>query len=154
MSNSSTRPDAIAIRTATVGDVDDIARLVAQLHPDHPSDPSRNGEIFREMLRREARHLLVATEAGRVVGTADLLIVDNLSHGGSPWGITENVVVDEGVRSRGVGRALMLEVQQRARAAGCYMIQLVSLKHRRDAHAFYQRVGFDPVAEGFRHYLT
>jgi hypothetical protein len=34
------------------------------------------------------------------------------------------------------------------------MVQLVSLKHRSEAHSFYNQIGFEPVCEGFRRYLN
>jgi GNAT superfamily N-acetyltransferase len=42
-------------------------------------------------------------------------------------------------RSRGVGRALLAELTERARRAGCRVIDLDSGVHRRDAHRFYMR---------------
>ncbi len=104
-------------------------------------------------MRQSGRTLLVAVDADTVVGTADLMVVPNLTHGGHPWAIVENVVVDEAARGAGVGRAVMTEALRRASAAGCYMVQLVSLRHRRAAHAFYRELGFVAVAEGFRSYF-
>ena len=84
------------------------------------------------------------------VRTADLLIVSNLTHAGDPWAIVENVIVDRAARRGGIGRALMSELLRRCDAAGCYKVQLLSRKHRHEAHAFYRSLGFEPVAEGFR----
>jgi GNAT superfamily N-acetyltransferase len=70
------------------------------------------------------------------------------------WAIVENVVVDQGERRAGVGRALMEEIVRRCRQADCYKIQLLSRKHRRSAHTFYESLGFQRSAEGFRLYLT
>lgn len=67
--------------------------------------------------------------------------------------IVENVVVDTGARRQGVGQALMDDVLRRARDASCYKIQLLSRKGRSEAHAFYERLGFEASAEGFRRYL-
>jgi hypothetical protein len=39
------------------------------------------------------------------------------------------------------------------REAGSYKLQLLSNKHRIDAHAFYESVGFAASAEGFRLYF-
>jgi GNAT superfamily N-acetyltransferase len=79
--------------------------------------------------------------------------VPNLTHGGAPWAIVENVVVDAAVRRCGVGRRLMEDVAHRCRTAGCYKIQLLSRKHRAEAHSFYRMLGFEASAEGFRCYL-
>jgi ribosomal protein S18 acetylase RimI-like enzyme len=63
------------------------------------------------------------------------------------------VAVDENERRTGVGTQLMREVERRVEQAGCYKIQLLSRKRRHVAHAFYEALGFEPSAEGFRRYF-
>ena len=87
------------------------------------------------------------------MGTADVLIVQNLTHGGASWAIIENVVVDSACQRQGVGSALIDEIVRRCSDAGCYKMQLLSNKQRAQAHDFYRSVGFEAVAEGFRRFL-
>jgi len=84
------------------------------------------------------------------VGTADVLVVPNLTHGGAPWALVENVVVDPQWRRRGVGRALLKHAVRVADDAGCHKLQLTSSNHRDDAHRFSERLGFTATATGFR----
>ncbi len=51
----------------------------------------------------------------------------------------DDLVASASERSRGVGRALLAELAERARAAGCTAIDLDSALHRQDAHRFYIR---------------
>ncbi len=51
----------------------------------------------------------------------------------------DDLVTAEGSRSGGVGRALLAELEARARATGCTLIDLDSAVHRFDAHRFYLR---------------
>jgi GNAT superfamily N-acetyltransferase len=77
----------------------------------------------------------------------------NLSHGGAPFAIVENVVVDETVRGGGYGRRLMAHAEALARAAGCYKVSLTS-NHKRDrAHAFYAHIGYASSHKGFTRYI-
>jgi GNAT superfamily N-acetyltransferase len=69
------------------------------------------------------------------------------------WAMVENVVVDQDRRRAGVGRALMEEIVGLCRQANCYKIQLLSRTHRTSAHVFYESLGFQRSAEGFRLYL-
>ena len=90
---------------------------------------------------------------GEVVGTADLAVIENLTHHATPWGIVENVVVRDDMRRRGVGSALFAEIEKIARAANCHKVGLLSGKHRPEAHVFYEQAGYRPVAEGFKLYF-
>ena len=146
--------NGISVRPASVDDLDALVRLLGQLHSDFPTDSKKAEGVLAEMLRQEGRTVLVAVSGAEVVGTADLLVVANLTHSASPWAIVENVVVDSANRRGGIGSALMSEVLDRATKAGCYMVQLVSLKHRTAAHSFYEQIGFEPLCVGFRRYLN
>ncbi len=148
----------IEVRTATLVDLDAILGLYVQLAEDRPESlPVLRPEAERLWATIEAqpdRTVLVAVVEHVIVGTADLVVVSNLTHHGMAWAIVENVVVDQDWRRSGIGRALMEETVRRCRQAGCYKIQLLSRKHRRSAHVFYQSLGFQRSAEGFRLYLT
>ena len=78
----------------------------------------------------------------------------NLTHRAEPWEIIENVVVSATARRKGVGRALMGHMFEIARSAGCFKVQLMSGKHRAEAHHFYRSMGLEAVAEGFKIYAT
>ena len=95
----------------------------------------------------------MAEEDERVVGTVDLIIVPNLTHGARPIGFVENLVVTTGRRGDGIGRALMADVMSRARTEGCYKVQLLSAIGRSGAHSFYEELGFEPSSRGYRRYL-
>lgn len=145
------------IREASAGDLPSVLRLLAQLplEPDEGYLPaaSKAAGIFQRMLDAHGRTVLVAEEGGSLDGVLDLIVVENLTHGGAPWAIVENLVVDSGGRRRGIGKALMEEAVARAQRAGCYKVQLLSNVLRGEAHHFYGALGFKPNAQGFRLYF-
>lgn len=147
----------IRVREATSGDLPTVLRLLAQLPFEPPEGymptPSEASKIFLQMLATPDRKLLVAEDPMGVAGIVDLLVVSNLTHGGSPWTIVENLVVDSDRRRNGIGQALMREVIERARRAGCYKVQLMSNVRREGAHDFYRSLGFEENAQGFRLYF-
>jgi GNAT superfamily N-acetyltransferase len=148
----------ILVRTVDLEDLHDLLSLYRQLADDHdpalPADPTHAASLLASISSQPGRQLLVAETAHKVVGTADLLIVPNLTHGGAPWALVENMVVDAESRGQGVGRAIVDELVRRSELEGCYKVQLLSHKRRSGAHQFYRSVGFEAVAEGFRRYLT
>ena len=141
------------VRVAGVDDLPALLRLVAQLHSGQgPPDERAGRAALEHILERPDHTLLVAEVDGEPAGTLHLVVAPNLTHDGKPWAIVENVVVDEPHRRRGVGRALMDEAMARARAAGCYKVQLLSAVER-DAAAFYESLGFEARALGYRRYF-
>jgi ribosomal protein S18 acetylase RimI-like enzyme len=144
------------IRLATEADLPRIVELLAQLSPDDPDRedtstplPYNYHLVFREMTQGK-QQLFVAEVRKKIVGTLVLVVVQNLSHKGSPYAIIENVVVDEKQRSKGIGEALIRRAVDEARKAGCYKVSLTSNKLRTEAHRFYERLGFGRTHEAFR----
>ena len=62
----------------------------------------------------------------------------------------DDLVTDENLRSRGVGRALMEHLQGLARAADCEAFTLDSGTQRQQAHNFYFREGMVVSSFHFR----
>ena len=148
------------VRVATENDIPHILELYHQLvittaPAELQRDPSPEDyrQVFAEINTHPGYTLLVAEEAGKVIGTTVLLIVPNLSHNASPWALVENVVVDEVSRRQGTGRMLMEYAITRAKEAGCYRIVLSSDIRREEAHRFYRSLGFEASSHGFRLYF-
>lgn len=147
----------VIMRRARPADLDALLALYDELADTRssaaPGDRVGAEPLLEEILADPARHLIVAIADGHVVGTADLLIVTNLTHHAKPWAIVENVIVAATARRAGVGGELMRHLIELAGAAGCYKVQLLSGKQRAGAHALYRNLGLDAVAEGFKIYL-
>ncbi len=86
--------------------------------------------------------VFVAELGGTVVGTYELLIMDNLAKRGRRSAIVEDVAVANQQRGQGIGRAMMEHAMQQARDAECYKLALSSNLRRPGAHAFYEALGF------------
>jgi GNAT superfamily N-acetyltransferase len=149
--------DSVLVRRASQADLDALLALYRELAGEkgtaRPADRSDAEAVLAKILADPGRELVVAVVDGEPVGTADLLVVTNLTYGGRPWGIVENVVVAEAARRKGVGRALMQHLIALAREAGANKLQLLSGKQRTEAHELYRSVGMQALAEGFRIYF-
>jgi ribosomal protein S18 acetylase RimI-like enzyme len=64
------------------------------------------------------------------------------------------VVVDSDYRRRGIGDALVTEIEAEARARGCCLVFLTTAERRVDAHAFYRRIGFEETGRRFAKWLA
>ena len=153
-------PAKETIRDARPDDIPRLLELYLQLsgssqHPERGVRPLT--DAHRAALGRIAADpntdMFVLEAGGRVVATYALYIMPNLSHGGRPFAIVENVVVDEALRGEGLGRRLMDHAVARAREAGCYKVALTSNSKRAPAHTFYEAIGFEETHKGFTLYI-
>jgi GNAT superfamily N-acetyltransferase len=140
------------IRDATTDDLPAILELMRQLG--YPNEASTVTEAHRAALldiqRTPGQRLLVIEDgSGRVVGTAQFMILPNLSRDALPRAVIENVCVDESVRGRGFGELLSRYCVEQARAAGCFKVALTSNRVRAGAHRFWERQGFAHSHRGY-----
>jgi ribosomal protein S18 acetylase RimI-like enzyme len=138
----------ILVRDAREDDLTAMVKLLGELHDPPTAVP--NHDTWERMLAQGGRTILLAELDGEPAGTADLSIAQNLTHGAKPRAYVENLAVDSARRRAGVGRALMTEIERRARAAGCYKVLLMSADHRTGAHRFYEELGYERCAVGFK----
>jgi GNAT superfamily N-acetyltransferase len=83
--------------------------------------------------------LAVAAEGEAVVGVALWRLVENTYEGRRLY--VDDLVTDEQRRSRGVGKALLGHLEDKARRLGCDVLALDSGAQRAQAHKFYFREG-------------
>ena len=130
---------------------DDVAAIVAMLADDHLGRarerlehplPASYREAFERLDADPNITLVVAEEAGRVVGSLQLCILPGLSSQGASRGLIEDVRVASDRRSRGIGEQLVQWAVSEARARGCRLVELLTHQTRVDAQRFYERLGF------------
>jgi GNAT superfamily N-acetyltransferase len=146
--------DGVRIRQATAGDVPSIVAMLA----DDPLGATREtpGDLGPylaafEVVDADPRQLLVVAEqAGRVVGTLQLTLLPGLARRGALRGQIEAVRVAGDERGSGLGTMLLHWAVDEARRQGCAVVQLTSDASRADAHRFYERLGFVPSHVGFK----
>ena len=136
--------DKLEIRKATTDDIPMILELFAQKDIDNGEVLSIDeaNAIFNKFKLYPNYSLYLAMINYKVVGTFELLIMDNLAHKGSKSGIVEDVVVDLEHRSKGIGGKMMEYAITICREFGCYKLTLSSSIHRERAHMFYENLGF------------
>ena len=130
---------------------DDVAAIVAMLADDHLGRarerlehplPASYREAFERLDADPNITLVVAEEAGRIVGSLQLCILPGLSSQGASRGLIEDVRVASDRRSRGIGEQLVQWAVSEARARGCRLVELLTHQTRVDAQRFYERLGF------------
>lgn len=140
-------------REAARSDLEAVVRLLADdplgAARETPGDP-RYGAAFEAIDRDPNQLLLVAEEAGEIVGCLQLTFIPGLTRTGMWRGQIEGVRVARSQRGRGLGREMFVHAIERCRARGCGLVQLTTDAARDDAHAFYEALGFIPSHVGMK----
>jgi ribosomal protein S18 acetylase RimI-like enzyme len=145
----------IAIRPAVAADLQAIGGLGASLVAEHhefdplrflaaPTDiAARYAHFIGGKLDDAAAIILVAEQAGQVVGYtyASLEGFDFMALRG-PAGAIQDLIVDEGSRRQGVGRALLEAVLSELAAKGAPRVVLSTAQRNVGAQALFEREGF------------
>ena len=139
------------VREARASDWPAVEGLLAELgRPDvrGRDDEESHRVRFEEYLARPDTVALVAVDGGGVIGFVDLEFRQRLNFG-APEAWIPDLVVAEGARSRGAGKALLAAAEERSRAHGCFALELESAVWRERAHAFYLREGMTHSGAAF-----
>ncbi|MGO4859600.1 GNAT family N-acetyltransferase [Arthrobacter sp. 2MCAF14] len=107
-------------------------------------------QAFQQISEDPAQLLVVGHLNGACVATFQLSFIPGLARKGSLRCQIEAVRVAAELRDHGVGAAMMQWAIEEARNRGCTLVQLTSDKSRKDAHRFYERLGFVASHEGMK----
>lgn len=138
ITETSDSPQA-TVRLASTGDARHIATLCDQLG--YPASEEQVQRRLRQ-IQQDAHHAVYVAElaGGHVVGWVhvyirQLVVADLQAEIGG-------LVIHERHRHRGTGRLLMEHAEAWARRQRCWAVQLRSNVIRKDAHAFYETIGY------------
>ncbi|WP_148269935.1 GNAT family N-acetyltransferase [Desulfitobacterium dehalogenans] len=134
----------IVIRHAAENDLEGILKLYGTLeeNKDCGIDIDAAVFIFSKIYSYPDYSIYVAEIEGNIVGTFSLAIMDNVAHRGAPSGLVEDVIVAENYQRMGIGKRMMTAAMEICKQKGCYKMALSSNVKRKDAHKFYESLGF------------
>lgn len=146
------------IRRARREDVPAIVGLFADDHggrssPEHVTLGPGQYAAFDAIAEQPDNSVYVAERDGVVVGTLQLTFIRQLSYGGCLVAQIESVHVHSSQRGQRIGEQMMRFAIELARQRGALRVQLTSNVRRERAHAFYERLGFEPSHVGMKLYL-
>lgn len=137
----------VRIHPASPNDAPAAVGLMAELAEfSHGQVDAGVEERFRAMIKLPTHGIFVAeNDNGHVVGLLTISQRWTLWHTG-PCALIEELIVDEGARGQGVGRALIQTAIAWAKGQGCSEIEVSTEADNLKAQAFYRGLGFESVA--------
>jgi GNAT superfamily N-acetyltransferase len=146
----------VSFREARLEDLEAIIRLHEEdalgAHGDvwSPETKPAYEAAFAAIASSPDNALFVAIDGDEVVGTFQLTFIPNLTGRGAFRVKVESVKVKAARRSCGIGGRMIAFAEDYARSRGVAAMELTSNKVRKDAHRFYERLGFSRSHEGFK----
>ena len=127
------------IRAPSASDASALGSLLGQLG--YPADARDVPRRLTRLAERGRAVAFVAEVDGKVVGVATAHAFASI-HAERDVAWLTTLVVAQDARHRGVGRALVAAAEGWARTHDCQRLSVTTALHRDDAHAFYDRLGY------------
>lgn len=143
----------IDIRKITETDLSVLADLLEEL-TQTPTDRDKMRHNFRWMESHADYIVLGAFEQEKLVGSLMGIVCRDLAGDCRPFLVIENVIVSSKCRGKGIGRLLMRAIEKAGRQRNCYYAIFVSSVKRKEAHKFYESIGYRlNEVQGFKKFL-
>ncbi len=132
------------IRDIERNEMGDLLKLYTHLHREDAPLPEKSKleSIWNEITLNPLLCYFVAEIDGKIVSSCTLSIIPNLTRGGRPYGLIENVVTHADYRRRGFGTSVLQHALEVAWKNNCYKVMLLTGSKDPGIHQFYEGVGF------------
>ena len=140
----------LKIRKAERNDLPQLLALYPHLAPDDTIPSLDVAESrFAALQKFDGSAIFVGLVDDTAVCSCTLVIIPNLTRGGMPYALIENVVTHESFRGRGFGKLVLRAAVEAAWQADCYKAMLLTGSKKPSPLAFYESAGFEQNKTGF-----
>lgn len=140
----------VLLRDLRDGDAEALSELIT----DFTRLTTTPAQIHKRLARsRGIEHPILAEFDGKVVGFASLRLLNYLGED-APYAEISELFVLEHYRRRGIARALMTELEVRARAAGASCLAVLTAADNDTAVALYRALGFQEFSIALQKWFT
>jgi GNAT superfamily N-acetyltransferase len=141
----------LIIRPASRSDLRQLLALYPHLDP---ADRVPSVEVaerrLEELQKYHGSAIFVGVAEHAIVASCTLVVIPNLTRGGRPYGLIENVVTHVAFRGRGFGKQLLQAAVAAAWQVDCYKVMLMTGSKKPSTLAFYAAAGFEQNKTGFQ----
>lgn len=133
----------IEVRTLNIEDYAQALALYAVLNSGWPALNEQDAEEqFETVISHPGTEVLGVFDGVMLVAMVTLHVLPNMTNGGRPYALIENVVSHQDHQKRGFGRMAMQAAIDRAWSANAYKVMLLTGRGNA-ARGFYEKIGFD-----------
>ena len=138
------------IRKLRISDLSQLALLYSEFWGEESSIPKMKEAYFR-MEQNPSYLILVAVENEKVIGSIYGVVCQELYGECKPFLVMEDFIVDKSERHKGIGKALLSEMEKFGKESNCSQIIFITENDRKDTIRFYQSAGYNPLVHtGFK----
>ena len=133
------------VRKSNTDDLPKIMFLYSFLN-ENDSTPSKEtlDSVWNYINKNQDKYTyFVIEDNNELLATCNISIIPNLTRGARPFAIIENVVTHPDYRRMGLGKKIIETAIDYAKNQNCYKVMLLSNTKRKDAHKFYETIGFN-----------
>ncbi len=133
----------IIVREVIEAELPALLHLYTHLNPNDPPLPlDEAADIWTPMVRDPNRCVYGAYGEGELIAMCELIVIPNLTRGGRPYALIENVVTHSDHRRCGYGAAILKHALEAAWKRGCYKVMLLTGSKNEATLRFYENAGF------------
>ncbi|MFX1572213.1 MAG: GNAT family N-acetyltransferase [Promethearchaeota archaeon] len=134
----------MSIRYIKKNEMGELLDLYAHLHRKDEQLPEKSilMSIWDEIMSNSLLHYFVVEHNNKFISSCALSIIPNLTRGGRPYGLIENVVTHTDHRQQGFGISVLQHALNVAWKNKCYKVMLLTGSKEPAVHHFYEKAGF------------
>jgi GNAT superfamily N-acetyltransferase len=145
------KQEGFSIRAALPSDLEGLLNLYPHLNPsDEPISRDLATARLGAINQIPGSTVLLGLLHDELVASCTLIVIPNLTNGGKPYGLIENVVTDARHRGQGYGTRILRAAVAAAWEAGCYKVMLLTGSKQPSTLKFYENAGFEQSKTGFQ----
>ena len=137
--------NSLKIKSANEQDSSQLTGLAGQLG--YPSSAAQVATRLARILSHPDQAVFVAEVEGRIAGWVHVYACPTVES--ELYAEIGGLVVDENQRGQGVGKALMAQAETWSRSLGIHEVRLRSNIIRKEAHQFYEAIGYGKIKSQF-----
>lgn len=105
-------------------------------------DYEKTNQIYCKAIDSNMQRLIIGKIQNEIIGFCSLIIKNNLWQAGN-LGHIDELIIEQQYRGKGFGKIMIEVITTIANDLNCKRIELDFRFHRKDAHRFYESIGYE-----------